>query len=48
MGMLFVESIKRLYLDNKIDKSKIVELFVSGKITDEDRIYILGSDDDVE
>lgn len=41
MGKLFVESIRRLYHDGKIDKSKIVELCVSGKITEEDKVYIL-------
>ena len=41
MGLLFVESIKRLYNDGKIDKKKVVELFVSGKITEEEKVYIL-------
>ena len=41
MGILFVESIKRLYQDKKIDKSKIVELYESGKITEKEKMYIL-------
>ena len=41
MGKLFVESIRRLYHDGKIDESKIVELFVGGKITKEEKMYIL-------
>ena len=39
----FVESIKRLYQNEKIEKSKIVELFESGKITEEEQNYILGA-----
>ena len=41
MGMLFIESLKRLYRDGKIDKSKIVELYESKKITEEEKMYIL-------
>lgn len=41
MGLLFVESIKRLYKNNKIVKAKIVELFESKKITEEELNYIL-------
>lgn len=41
MGMLFVESIRRLYKDGKIDESKIIELFQNGKITEEEKWYIL-------
>lgn len=37
----FVESIKRLYQNEKINKSKIVELFESGKINEEELKYIL-------
>ena len=38
---LFVDALKRLYQDKKIDMKKIVELFESGKITKEERDYIL-------
>lgn len=41
MGLLFVESIKRLYIDEKIEKDKIVELYESGKISEEEMSYIL-------
>lgn len=37
----FVESIKRLYQNEKIEKSKIVELFESKKINEEELKYIL-------
>ena len=43
----FVESMKRLYGDgeaskSKISESKIVELYESKKITEEEKNYILG------
>lgn len=41
MGLLLVESIKRLYQDGKIDEQKVIELFESGKITKEEMLYIL-------
>lgn len=41
MGLLFVESIKRLYADSKITKDKVVELYESKKITEEEMNYIL-------
>lgn len=41
MGVLFVESLKRLYKDEKIDKEKIVKLYESKKITEEEKLYIL-------
>ena len=41
MGLLFVESIKRLYKDGKVSKDKILELLESGKITKEEMLYIL-------
>lgn len=37
----FVESMKRLYKDMKVSKEKVVELYVSGKITEEEKLYIL-------
>lgn len=37
----FVESLKRLYKDMKVTEEKIVELYVSGKITEEEKVYIL-------
>lgn len=44
MGVLFVESIKRLFGDGKIDKKKVVELFESGRISEEEFGYILDVD----
>lgn len=41
MGLLFVESVKRLYQDKKITKDKVDSLCEDGKITAEERKYIL-------
>lgn len=41
MNRQFVESMKRLYKDGKVNEEKIVELFESGKITKEEKMYIL-------
>ena len=38
---VFVESMRRLYGDGKVDEKKIVELFESKKISEEERLYIL-------
>lgn len=38
---IFVEAIKRLYVDGKVKKEKIEELFESKKITEEEKLYIL-------
>lgn len=37
----FVESMKRLYVSGKVNVEKILELFESGKITKEEKLYIL-------
>ena len=37
----FVESLKRLYANGKLDTDKIVELFESGKITEEEKNTVL-------
>lgn len=37
----FVESMKRLYQNGMVDEKKIVTLFNSGKITNEEKDYIL-------
>ena len=39
----FVEIIKSLYMDEKLDEKKISELFVDGKITKSEKAYILDS-----
>lgn len=38
---VFVESLKRLYRDGKVEEKKIIELFEGKKITDEEKSYIL-------
>lgn len=40
---IFVESMRRLYRDGQIGKSKIVTLYESGKITEEEKLYILNA-----
>lgn len=37
----FVESIKRLYVNDRITELKVVELYESKKITEEEKKYIL-------
>ncbi len=37
----FVESLKRLYHNNKLTTDKVVELFKNGKITEEEKLHIL-------
>lgn len=48
MGILFVESIRRLYVDGKISKEKVLELYESKKITEEELKGILKVKPDVE
>ena len=38
---IFVESLKRLYEDGKIDEKKIIELGKNNKITEDEKKYIL-------
>ena len=37
----FVEIIKHLYDSNKLNEKKVIELFDNGKITEEEKSYIL-------
>ena len=37
----FVEIMKNLYVNNKVNEQKVTELFKSGKITEEEKLYIL-------
>jgi hypothetical protein len=37
----FVESLRRLYQDGKISKEKVVELCEVGKLSEEEKIFIL-------
>ena len=38
---IFVESMRRLYRDGKVDEKKILELYASEKITEKEKFYIL-------
>jgi hypothetical protein len=38
---VFVEAMRRLYRDGKVDENKIISLFNEGKITEEEKKYIL-------
>lgn len=40
---VFVESMRRLYRDEKVNVEKIVQLFESGKISEEEKQYILNA-----
>ena len=40
---VFVEAMRRLYRDGQVDKNKIVSLFNDGKITEEEKLYILNA-----
>jgi hypothetical protein len=40
---VFVESMRRLYRDEKVSMAKIVELYENKKITDEEKWYILNA-----
>ena len=37
----FVESLKRLYQSERLTTDKVIELFQNGKITEEQKWYIL-------
>lgn len=39
----FVESLKRLYHDGRLAADKVVDLFKNGKITEEEKWYILNN-----
>ena len=38
---IFVEAMRRLYRDGNVNEEKIILLFNSGKITEEEKKYIL-------
>jgi protein gp37 len=40
---VFVESMRRLYKDEKVTEKKILELFESKKITEEEKWHILNA-----
>ena len=40
---IFVESMRRLYRDGKVDEQKIILLADSGKINEEEKLYILNA-----
>ena len=37
----FVESLRRLFQSEKLDVEKIIELFKNGKITEQEKWYII-------
>ena len=37
----FVESLRRLYADGKLSEEKVIELYKNGKITENEKMYIL-------
>ena len=40
---IFVESMRRLYRDGQVGEQKIILLFNDGKITEEEKSYILNA-----
>ena len=40
---VFIESMRRLYKDGKVNMDKILELFESEKISEEEKWYILNA-----
>ena len=40
----FVESLNRLYQSERLTADKVIELFQNGKITEEQKWYILNAD----
>lgn len=40
---IFIESMRRLYRDGKVSEHKILELFESKKITEEEKWHILNA-----
>ena len=37
----FIESLRRLYQADKVSKETIIKIFNDGKITEEEKLYIL-------
>lgn len=44
MERQFVESLRRLYVNSLVNEDKIIELYKNGKITEEEKNYILNND----
>lgn len=44
--MLLVESLKRLYEDKKIDNDKLIQLVEKGIISEKEKDYICGKEDE--
>lgn len=40
---IFVEAMRRLYRDGKINEEKVISLFNDGKINEEEKLYILNA-----
>ena len=43
--MLLVESLKRLFEDNKIDNDKLIQFVEKGTISEKEKNYILGKEE---
>lgn len=43
MNRQFIESLKRLYANGKLNKEKVIQLYKDGKITEDEKKYILGA-----
>lgn len=43
--MLLIESLKRLYKDNKINEEKLNLLVIKGTINEKEKKYILGKEE---
>ena len=43
--MLLIESLKRLYKDNKINEEKLNILVIKGTINEKEKKYILGKEE---
>ena len=39
----FIEIMKNLYANGKVNEDKIIELYKNSKITEEEKLYILNS-----
>lgn len=40
---ILVESLRRLYVDGKLTSEKVINLFKEGKITEQEKWYILNA-----
>lgn len=40
---ILVESLRRLYVDEKLTSDKVIQLFKEGKLTEQEKWYILNA-----